>query len=73
MRHDDERGPTFAVEIEEEVEDLPRGCGIEVARGLIGEDEAGLEEERARDRDALLLAAGELPRLVREARGEADR
>ena len=33
----------------------------------------GSRDERARDRDALLLAAGELGRPVREAIGEPDR
>ena len=45
---------------------------VEVARRLVGEQSAGSRDERARDRDALLLAAGELARLVVEAVAEPD-
>ena len=43
---------------------LPVGSSASSKRGVAG--------ERARDRDALLLAAGELRRDVLHARGEAD-
>ena len=35
-------------------------AGVEVAGGLVGEDDLGLGDERAGDRHPLLLAAGEL-------------
>ena len=38
-------------------EDLLAGSGVERAGGLVGEDHLGLRDERAGDRDALLLAA----------------
>ena len=44
--------------------DLLGGLRVEVAGRLVGEDELGLVDERARDRHALLLSAGELARLV---------
>ncbi len=37
---------------------------VEIAGGLVGEDEDGAVGERAGDGDALLLAAGELARPV---------
>ena len=45
---------------------------VEVAGRLVGEEERRLGDQRARDRDALLLAAGELARLVVETIAEAD-
>ena len=46
-----------------EVEPLARHL-VERAERLVHQQEGGLERERARDRDALLHAAGELPRVV---------
>ena len=43
------------------------GLAVERAGGLVGEDQPARADQRAGDRDALLLAAGE---LVREAVGE---
>ena len=45
---------------------------VEVAGRLVGEDDGGRGDQRARDRDALLLAAGELGRAVRR-RDRRDR
>ena len=45
---------------------------VEVAGGLVGEHDRRPGDERARDRDALLLAARELGRPVAAAVGEAD-
>ena len=44
----------------ERLEDGGRGFGIEARHGLVGQDQPGLLRQRARDRHALLLAAGEL-------------
>src|SRR5581483_2915377 len=57
----------------EELEDLAAGPRVEVPGGLVGEDDGRLRDQRARDRDALLLAAGELGGTVRAAVREADR
>ena len=46
---------------------------VEVAGRLVGEHHRRPRDERAGDRDALLLAAGELRRPVRAALGETDR
>ena len=51
--------------------DLFGGPGVEVAGRLVGEQQLRLVDQRARDRDALLLAAGELARLVLLAPREA--
>ena len=46
----------------------PLGCAlIEIAGRLVGEQDARRIGDRARDRDALLLAAGQLRRPVRQA------
>ena len=45
---------------------------VEIAGGLVGEDQLGLIDQGAGDRDALLLAAGELRGEMREAVAEAD-
>ena len=46
--------------------------GVEVAGGLIGEQDFGVGDEGAGERDALLLAAGELTGAVLGALGKAD-
>ena len=61
--HDDGLA-VLAVEHLQQPEDLVRGLAVEVAGGLIAHEQLRVGDQRARDRDALLLAAGELPRLV---------
>ena len=56
----------------QEREDLAAGARVEVAGRLVGEHDRRPRDERAGDRDALLLAAGELGRAVAEPLGEAD-
>src|SRR6266542_2225937 len=55
-----------------ELEDLPAGLGVEVAGGLIGEDDRRLAHESTSDRNALLLTARELGRSVFATVLEAD-
>ena len=50
-------------------EDVLGALRVEVAGGLVGDDEIGVGDDGARDRDALLLAAGELLRAVMRAIG----
>ena len=52
--------------------DLVAHLRVEVARGLVGEQQAGPADDGARDRDALLLPARELRREVVHARAEPD-
>ena len=64
MRHQDQGGALFLVDLEEEVfYGLPR-LFIQVARGLIGKEDFWLIGKRSGDRYALLLATGELRRVV---------
>ena len=56
----------------QEREHLGGGGRVEVAGRLVGEHHRRLVDERPGDGDALLLAAGELRRAVREAVADAD-
>ena len=70
---DDDKGDSVvAVEGEEKVGDGVGRCGIERAGGFVGEDELGSVDEGAGDGGAEFFAAGELPRKVVKAAGEAD-
>src|SRR5258708_37636657 len=50
------------VDLEQQLQDLPRGRWVKVPGGLIGDEDLGVLAEGAGDRDALLLAARELVR-----------
>src|SRR4051812_20196885 len=69
----DEHDGDAALDIQflEDVHDLDRRAGIEVARRFVGEQDRRLVDERARDGDALLLTAGELIGIVVHALAEA--
>src|SRR5712671_572339 len=56
----------------EEEEDLLAGGAVEVAGGLVGEQDGGLIYERAGQGAALLLAAGEFAGSMLAAGAEAD-
>ena len=64
VRHHHERLVPLLDEAPQEIEHRPSGLRVEVAGGLVGEDEERIGHERARDRDALHLPAGELIRPV---------
>src|SRR5581483_7838050 len=53
-------GRAAAIDPVEELHDADGGVGIEVPRRLVADEQRRVVDERARDRDALLLAAGEL-------------
>ncbi len=55
---DDHDGAT-ALELEDQVLDLGGGDGIERRAGLVEQQHFGIHRQRARDAQALLLAAGE--------------
>ncbi len=57
----------------QQLEDLHAGAEVELAGRLVGEQDRVAGRERARDRDALLLAAGQLVREVVQARRRARR
>src|SRR6202022_2268127 len=57
-RHQD--GRPSGVDLQEQLDDLPGGRRVEVPGRLIGEKDPRIVDERPRDRDPLLLAAGKL-------------
>src|SRR5712691_915562 len=68
--HHDRRA--LLVDLVEQVHDLPCHQRVEVAGGLVGEDEAGVARQHSGDGHPLLLPARELRRQVARARAEAD-
>ena len=68
---DDVARPQRAVEREHQLEHRRRRMTVEVARRLIGKHACGPRHQRARERRALALAAGELARRVVEALAQA--
>ena len=65
--------PDLAIETLEEREHLEAGARVEVARGLVGEEERRIGDEGAGDGHALLLSARELVRRVVTAVAELHR
>src|SRR3989442_10699555 len=62
----------FALKVLEQVEDLGLNRDVESGNGLVADDQARVQRERAGDADALTLAAGELMWIaVDEVRVEA--
>ena len=57
VRGHDERGASLAVEIEEKIRDGMAGFFVEIASGLVSEENARLIDESTSDRDALLFTA----------------
>ena len=72
MRHHYCRRRERRLQIEKELGDRRCVGRIEVAGGLIAEQETWSSNQRACDRDPLSLAAGELRRAVVEALAESD-
>ena len=66
VRHHDDRLAVLVDRAAEELEDLPARGRVEVAGRLVREQHRRLRDERAGNRDALLLPAGELGRAVRQ-------
>ena len=71
MRHH-HAGEGRLIHFKEQLEDLFTRKGVQIAGGLVREDDLGAADEGARERDALVLAAGELGGQVVQAVGEAD-
>src|SRR4030095_14800092 len=68
--HDD--GDAVLVELLENGHDLDAGSAVEIACRCIRQQHLGLVDQRARDRDALLLTAGKLTRKMVLTPGEPD-
>jgi len=69
---DDQSGVGGGLAREEEVDDRRPGRAVEIAGGLVGEDDLRTRCDGTGDGDALLLAAGELGGIVAEPVAEAD-
>src|SRR3954469_1734447 len=59
VRHLNDRG-AFLVELLEKLHDLFRLAGMQIARRLVRQNYFRISNERARNRDLLLLSTGEL-------------
>ena len=64
--------PWSRTSIRKKIEDLFRRLAVEVAGGLVGDQQPGVGDDGAGDGDALFLAPGELGRAVVRAVGETD-
>src|ERR1035438_1234193 len=61
---DQDNGVAVGVQSVKEGHDLQAGLGVQVAGGLVGEDDGGAVDQGTCDGDALPLAAGEFIGLV---------
>jgi hypothetical protein len=57
VRHQHQRGAGFAVQLEHQLHHLLAGGEVQAAGGLVGQQHRRLDDEGARQRHALLLAA----------------
>ncbi len=73
MRDHHEGGPRLLGVVEQERGHPITRCAVEVARGLVGEDERRSRGQRAREGDTLSFPPRQPPRAVVEARAETDR
>ena len=72
VRHQYERRSGVGIQFEHDVNHRPACLRVQISRGLVGEKDKGLVNERPRQRDALLFAAGQLSRKMRNALREPD-
>src|SRR6476661_319339 len=72
MRDHDDGLAVVAIEHLQQLQDLLGRVPVEVAGRLVADEEGRVGHDRARDRHALLLAAGQFVGLVRAAIGQAD-
>ena len=68
----DERCAAFLVKLEQQIDHGGAGARIEIAGGLVGEQQPGFGDESARNGHALLLAAGERPGVMAKMLSQAD-
>src|SRR5262245_347156 len=62
VRHLNDRGVRL-IQLLEQFHDLAALARVQVARGLVGENELWFRDHRARDTNELLLSTRELPRI----------
>jgi hypothetical protein len=66
MGDGEQRGAAGSDAVEQQVQDAALVGRVQVAGGLVGEQQAGLWQQRPADGDALALALGEVTRVARE-------
>ena len=72
MRDENEAECVLALQVNEQVDDVGLGILVEIARRLVGEQQRGRVDERTRDRNPPLLAAGQPARIHVGAIRESD-
>src|SRR6185436_3354808 len=72
VRDDDDRRAEAGVQVADQRKNLLAGARVEVAGRFVGEQDRRIDRQRARDRDALPLAAGELVGQMMQAVFELD-
>ena len=72
VRHHDDGLAELGHRVAQERQQVGGSIGVQVAGGLIGEDEGRFVDQRPGARDALLLAAGHLARPVLQPVGDAQ-
>ena len=72
VRHQDQRGSFALVERDQQIENMLAVLAVEIAGGLVGQQNGRPHHEGASQSDALLLAAGKLHRVVIGAVEQAD-
>ena len=64
MSHEDDGDPRLLVELHDKLHDLDAGPGVQIPCRFIGQNQRRPVHQGARDRHSLLLASGELIRVV---------
>jgi len=72
VRDDDHDGVLPGVHGDQQVSNRGRGFGIEVAGGLVAQDQSRIPDQRAGDGGSLLLPAGQFRRPVMQPLAKAD-
>src|SRR4029453_13811639 len=72
VRDEDERAAPLAVAGNEQSDPPPSRRAVEITGGVVGQHDRGVVGERPRDGHPLLLAAGELRRIVMSSIGQSD-
>ena len=73
VRHQHQRGAALDVAGEQQIDHLPAGGLVKIAGRLVGHQDGRIGRQRPGERDALLLAAGQLRRIMVEPRAKSDR
>src|ERR1044071_3880553 len=72
VRHHQDRLLVLPIQTLEQRQDLLRRLAVQIARRLVGHEDGRVGRDRAGDRDALLLTARELARVVVHAVAQPD-